>query len=92
METGNVYLFYEGRCADEYTYQVPQDDLRGALVVLLRHGLDFGVLEELRVAGLGPGPVGRAEGAVGGHEDVPRLAELDHVFLVQVRMAFNLYS
>ena len=44
------------------------------------------------MGGLGPGPVGRPQRRVGRHQDVPPLAKLQQLRLIQVRVALDLHT
>jgi len=66
------------------------EDLGRRLFVLLGDVHDPGILQDDRLLGGGPRPIGRSEGTVSGDDDVVLLAELQHLLLGEVRMALDL--
>ena len=64
--------------------------LSDTLVMLFRHPLQFVILQEVFRVLLRPGSGRRAERAEGRHRNVPLLAELDQLVLVEEGVALHL--
>lgn len=69
---------------------LPDYNLSRSFPIFLGNLLDLGIVQELWVARLGPGPVWGSQRTVSSHYNPFRLIVFNQFLLVQVRMNFNL--